>query len=98
MVKPAPDKVAPLTMRAVVPLDVKVRDWVDGVPTATLPKATVLELTVRPAPAAGGAAATPVPVIWTMSDGLASASLVRVRLPVAAPAAAGSNWRLSVAV
>jgi len=94
MVKPAPDKVAPLTMRAVVPLDVKVRDWVDGVPTATLPKATVLELTVRPAPAA----ATPVPVIWTISDGLACASLVRVRLPVAAPAAAGSNWRLSVAV
>ena len=62
--KPAPDKVAPLTMTAAVPLEVKVKDCVEGVPTATLPKATALALTVRPAtPGAVEAAAMPVPVI-----------------------------------
>lgn len=98
-VKPVPVKVAPLTMTAAVPLDVKVTGWIDGVPTATLPKATAL-ITVRPAtPVVGGAAAaTPVPVIWTRLDGLACESLAIVRLPAVAPAIVGSNCRLSVAV
>jgi len=101
IVKPAPDKVAPLTITAAVPLEVRVKDCVDGVPTATLPKATVLELTVRPATpgvVGGTTAATPVPVIATMSDALACASLAMIKLPVVAPAAMGSNCKLSVAV
>jgi hypothetical protein len=98
MVKPVPDNVAPLTMTAAVPLDVKVTDWVDVVPTATLPKATVLELTVRPATATGGAAATPVPVIWTVVDGLPGELLVMSNCAEAAPAVEGPKWTFRVAV
>jgi hypothetical protein len=60
MVKPVPDKLAALTVTAAVPLEVKVRDWVEGVPTATLPKDTELEFTVRPG--VDAVATTPVPV------------------------------------
>jgi hypothetical protein len=98
MVKPVPDKVPPLTMTAAVPLDVKVTGWMDGVPTATLPKATVLELTVRPAPAADGAVATPVPVIWTVVDVLPGEMLAMTNSAEAAPAVEGPKWTLSVAV
>jgi len=97
MVKPVPDKVPPLTMTAAVPLDVKVTGWIDGVPTGTLPKATVLELTVRLAPATG-ATATPVPVIWTVVDGLPGELLVMANCAEAAPAVEGPKWTLRVAV
>jgi hypothetical protein len=99
MVKPLPDKLAPLTMTAAVPLDVKVTGWIDGVPTATLPKATALELTVRAAaPATGGTAAMPVPVICTVVDGLAGELLAMTNCAEAAPAAEGPKWTLRVVV
>ena len=51
-VNPVPDAAAEFTVTAAVPVDCRVRDCVAGVPTGTLPKATLLAPTVRVAPAA----------------------------------------------
>jgi hypothetical protein len=93
MVKPVPDKLTALTVTAAVPLDVKVTDCVEGVPTATLPKATVLELTVRPA-----VAKIPLPLNWMVADGVTSELLVITNDPVTEPALDGPNWTLRVVV
>jgi len=98
MVKPDPDRLAPLTITGAVPLDVKVTGWTAGVPTATLPKATVLELTVRPAPAAGAAAATPLPVNWTVEVGFPGELLAITNCAETAPVFEGPNWTFRVAV
>ena len=45
--KPLPVTVAELTVTAPVPVEVKVIDWVAGVPTFTLPKVSVELLIVR---------------------------------------------------
>jgi hypothetical protein len=44
IVKPVPVTVAALTVTGAVPVDVNVTDWVDGVFTVTLPKATLVAL------------------------------------------------------
>jgi hypothetical protein len=62
-----------------------------------LPKDTLLELTVKPAVPAGGCD-TPVPLIWTVAEGLISELLVMTSCPVAEPAVAGPKWTLSVVV
>jgi hypothetical protein len=61
-----------------------------------LPKDTLLELTVKPAVPAGGN--TPVPLIWTVAEGLTSELLVMTSCPVAEPAVEGPKWTLSVVV
>lgn len=97
--KAVPDKVAPLTMTAVVPLDVNVTGWIDGVPIGTLPKATTLELTVRPAaPLVGEVAATPVPANWIVVDGLPVELFAITNCADAAPAIEGAKWMFRVAV
>jgi hypothetical protein len=93
MVKPVPVKLTALTVSAEVPLDVKVTDCVEGVPTATLPKATVLELTVRPA-----VAKIPLPLNWMVADGVTSELLVITNDPVADPALDGPKWTFKVVV
>lgn len=92
-VKPLPDRLTELTVSAEVPLDVRVTDCVEGVPTATLPNDTVLELTVRPA-----AAKIPLPLIWIVKDGVISELLVITNCPVAEPVIDGPKWTLRFVV
>jgi len=42
--KPEPTTLAALTVTGVEPVDLRVTDWVAGVPRTTLPKATVVAL------------------------------------------------------
>jgi hypothetical protein len=46
-VKPIPVKVAPLTVTAALPVDVKVTGWVTGVLITTSPNATLVALMVN---------------------------------------------------
>jgi hypothetical protein len=93
-VNPAPLMAALLTATAAVPVEVSVSDWVAGELRLTLPKAIVFTLTLR----VGAEAATPVPVKLTTVEVPVEESLVRVSEPEAAPADAGLNCTVRVAV
>ena len=93
-VYPSPDRLAPLTVTAALPVEVRVSDWTVGVPTDTLPKLRLVALIVRT-----GLPVVPAPVPFRL---IAVAPLMREfvemeMLPVAAPATVGSNrtWILT---
>lgn len=44
-VNPVPDMLAPVTVTAAEPVEDNVIDWVEGTPTATFPKVTLLAFT-----------------------------------------------------
>lgn len=96
-VNPVPDAVAELTVTAAEPVDDSVSDWVACVPTATLPKAMLVEFTERvavPLPPVPPLAAAPVPVNGTVTDEFDSELSAMVSWPVALPAAVGANCTL----
>jgi hypothetical protein len=85
-VKPVPLIAAELIVTGPVPLEVSVTDSVDELPTVTLPKLRLDELTVN-----CGVVAMPVPLRLTVAVALVDELLVMVSLPETAPVAAGLN-------
>jgi hypothetical protein len=91
MVKPAPVIVAEFTVTGVVPVEVRVKDCVVAVLTATLPKLRLPALTVN-----CGFAAVPVPLSVTEIVLPLVELLLMVSWPLADPVAVGSNCICSV--
>jgi len=91
-VKPVPVMLAELTVTAVVPLEVSVTVCVGLDPTATLPKARLVALTVS------FGAVVPVPLRLTVAVGFVDEVLLIVNVPVTAPAVFGANFTVSVNV
>lgn len=85
--KPAPETVAEETVTAVVPFDERMTDCVVDDPTTTVPKFSVVELSVS----CGFDAATPVPDSVTIEVPPVVALLLIVILPVTAPAVFGAK-------
>jgi hypothetical protein len=92
MVNPAPVIVAPFTVKAEVPLDVKVMDAVAAEFVATLPKLRLAALTVN----WGVAAIVPVPLRATTAVLPVDELLLTVICPDFAPVVVGSNCTCSV--
>ena len=89
---PAPVTAAEFTVTAAVPVDVRVSDWVDEVPTVTLPKLRLAALSDN----CGLGAASPVPLRLNAAVALVEELLLIVSRPLAAPALVGSNCTSSV--
>jgi hypothetical protein len=87
MVKPAPEIAAEFTVTGEVPVEVRVKVWVVGVFTVTLPKLKLAALRVN----CGFAAAVPVPLRATAAVLPLVELLLTEICPVAAPVAVGSN-------
>ncbi len=92
IVKPEPLSEGALTVTAAVPVEVKVTGNVALDPTATLPKFRLVGLTVNSLVLE----AVPVPLRLTAVLLCLAALLLRVSAPVAALAAVGANFTLSV--
>jgi hypothetical protein len=90
---PVPVTVTVVTDTFAVPESVRVMDFVTGLPSVTLPKATLVALGVS----CEVGAATPVPERVICTDGFV-ALLATVSVPLAAPVCVGSNVTLIVAV
>ncbi len=85
--KPLPETVAEFIVRGAVPDDVKVSVLVEEEFVATLPKSTVLALTLS----CGLGDATPFPVRVTIVELLVDEFVDIVRLPLAAAALVGAK-------
>src|SRR5215469_12412792 len=91
MEKPVPVMLAELMVREVVPVEVRVRDWVVVLLTVMLPKLRLDALRVN-----CGSAAVPVPLNVTWLVLPAVELLLIVSWPLAEPAAAGLNCTWTV--
>jgi hypothetical protein len=89
--KPAPTRVAEVTLTAAVPLESSVTAWVVGLPTVTSPKLSAAAETVRRGSPGTGAAFAPDPARATVVTGEEVELLLTVIWPVALPAPVGTN-------
>jgi len=90
--KPAPVNVAELMVTSAAPVEVRVSNCVTGVLTATLPKATLAALTLRPGEATPNSRGKPTEVpsalaVNVTACGLETAPIVAEKLALVAPAA-----------
>ena len=86
-VKPAPVRLAALTDTGEVPVEVRVKGSVIGVPTGSSPKFRVVELRER----TGLAGLVPIPLRLTVIVLAVGELLAMVIVPLAAPATVGSK-------
>ena len=89
---PVPVRLAPFTVTAAVPVDVKVRFSVAAVPTGSLPKFKLVALSFN---VGVPAAVPPVPLRDTLRLGCLLELLVIVSIPEAVPDVVGSNKTLN---